>query len=103
MAEFNLFGDQTVYLDTTADVTIRVSGKHIYANVSGKKAWQLAIYWDGNLINYAGGEGAYTDAPFLEAAILGAGGGNHTIKVTWFGHSSITLRGVNCIAEWRYK
>jgi hypothetical protein len=101
--EQNLFGDVTVGLDFTADVTIRISGKQIYNNLSGAKPWQVAIYWDGNLLNYAGGASAYSDVVFCEAAVLGASSGNHTLRLTWFGESAMQFRGVNCIVEWDYK
>lgn len=101
--EQSLFGDVTVPLAATADVTIRISGKHVYSNLNGSKPWQIAIYWDGQLLNYGGGSAAFTDVVFCEGAVLGAASGNHSVRLTWYGEAAMQLRGVNCIIEWSYK
>ena len=89
----------TLNLTTVTDVMVLVSGKHVYANIAGNKPWQLAIYIDGVLRNYAGGSGYGTDAPQVLAFLMQASAGSHTVRITWFGHNSMQLRGVNAIIQ----
>lgn len=101
--EQNIFGDYTLTVPAPTSLFFLLSGKHDYANVSGVKPWQMAIYFDGALLNYAGGAGAYTDAPTLFASALNVAAGTHTIRATWYGDTSMKLRGANMLVESTFK
>lgn len=95
--------EQTVFQYTltvnspNTSLFIIAGGRHSYSNTSGSHPWRLAVYWDGNLINYAGGAGAVTDSPSVFASIVNAGNGAHTVQVTWYGDPSITFAGSNLV------
>jgi len=102
MAIETLF-NQAVVLTSTADLVVQVGAKHSYANTSGAKPWKLSILFDGVLVNFATGGGAPTDAPSVFVSMTGVSAGAHTVTVTWYGHSSMSISGINMFVLGKYK
>lgn len=89
----------TLNLDRAASLAFRASGKHNYSDISGSKPWQIALYLDGTLMNAVGGSGYGTDVPSVDATAPNVSAGSHTVRVTWYGHTSMQIRGVNLIIQ----
>lgn len=106
MATFTLF-DYTISVPSTTNLFFILGGKQSYSNLGSygtNHPWNLYIYFDGTLINQAGGSGAVTDSPSLFAGVTGCGAGNHQITCTWAStDATISLSGVNLLVLSTYK